>query len=184
MRIIAGTAGGRRLKAPRKYVRPTEDRVKGALFDILGDHVVGACVLDIFAGSGGLGLEALSRGAARAIFVDIDRSASDVIRENLRTLGFEDRAQVWKEGYVSAIRKLDADRQIFDLIFADPPYDRNMTVDVLSLLSSTAILAQHSIIATECSKRENLPGKMGPLFNIRERAYGDTRLAFWSLGSS
>ena len=179
MRIISGTAKGRRLKRPKQSVRPTEARAKGALFDILGDYVVGARVLDLFAGSGGLGLEALSRGAAKVIFVDVDWSASNIIRENLRMLGFQDRAQVWQERCASSVRKLEGDGQTFDLIFCDPPYNSNAVIDVLGTLSSTNILAEHGIVATECSKREALPEKIGTLLNIRRKEYGDTQLAFW-----
>jgi len=179
MRIISGTAKGRRLKSPRQAVRPTQDRVKAGMFDSLGDRVVGAQVLDLFAGSGGLGLEALSRGAAEVVFVEVDRSASTAIRENLRSLGFDGRAQVWRERWATAVRKLAARGDTFDLVICDAPYDTKATLDVLTVLDTASILAERGIVVTECSKREVLPKRVGALLNTRRKAFGDTQLAFW-----
>ncbi len=121
MRIIAGEAGGRPLKAPPEGVRPTMDRVKAAIFSSLGDLVPGARVLDLFAGSGGMGIEALSRGAASAIFVDSNDQCVRCVRENLRRAGVEAGVQA-----MDVFRFLDlyAGEDAFDLIFADPPYSK------------------------------------------------------------
>ena len=122
MRIIAGEAGGRPLKAPPEGVRPTMDRVKGAIFSSLGEMVPGARVLDLFAGSGGMGIEALSRGAASATFVDSNEQCIRCIRENLRRAGVEGSVQA-----LDAFRFLDlyAGDEMFEVIFADPPYSKN-----------------------------------------------------------
>ena len=122
MRIIAGDAGGRPLKAPPEGVRPTMDRVKGAIFSSLGDLVPGARVLDLFAGSGGMGIEAMSRGAASATFVDSNERCVRCIRENLKRAGADGSVQC-----MDAFRFLDlyAGGEMFDLIFADPPYAKN-----------------------------------------------------------
>lgn len=119
MRIIAGDAGGRPLKAPPEGVRPTMDRVKAAIFSSLGDMVPGARVLDLFAGSGGMGIEALSRGAASATFVDSNDRCIQCVKENLRRAGVAASVQA-----MDAFRFLDlyAGEGMFDLIFADPPY--------------------------------------------------------------
>ena len=122
MRIIAGEAGGRPLKAPPEGVRPTMDRVKGAIFSSLGDLVPGAKVLDLFAGSGGMGIEAMSRGAASATFVDSNERCARCIRENLKRAGVDGSVQC-----MDSFRFLDlyAGGEMFDLIFADPPYAKN-----------------------------------------------------------
>jgi 16S rRNA (guanine966-N2)-methyltransferase len=122
MRIIAGEAGGRPLKAPPEGVRPTMDRVKGAVFSSLGDLVPGARVLDLFAGSGGMGIEALSRGAASATFVDSNERCVRCIKENLKRAGVDGSVQC-----MDAFRFLDlyAGAEMFELIFADPPYAKN-----------------------------------------------------------
>lgn len=122
MRVIAGEAGGRPLKAPPEGVRPTMDRVKGAVFSSLGDLVLGARVLDIFAGSGGMGIEALSRGAAAATFVDSNGRCIRCVRENLKRAGADGSVQC-----MDAFRFLElyAGEEMFDIIFADPPYAKN-----------------------------------------------------------
>jgi 16S rRNA (guanine966-N2)-methyltransferase len=122
MRIIAGEAGGRPLKAPPDGVRPTMDRVKAAIFSSLGDLVPGARVLDLFAGSGGMGIEALSRGASSATFVDSNERCIRCIRENLRRAGVDGSVQS-----LDAFRFLDlyAGEEMFDLVFADPPYAKS-----------------------------------------------------------
>jgi 16S rRNA (guanine966-N2)-methyltransferase len=122
MRIIAGEAGGRPLKAPPDGVRPTMDRVKAAIFSSLGELVPGARVLDLFAGSGGMGIEALSRGASNATFVDSNERCIRCIRENLKRGGVDGSVQA-----LDAFRYLDlyAGEEMFDVIFADPPYAKN-----------------------------------------------------------
>ena len=179
MHVVSGIAKGRRLKRPGVHVRPTAQRVKAALFDVLGDHVVGARVLDLFAGSGALGLEALSRGAKEAVFVDINPVAVQTIRQNLQSLGLEQKAQVWQDDWASALRRLAATRRAFDLVFSDPPYEPQITTDVLSELDSAAILSEHGVLVTECPKREALPEKTGSFVSIRVKSYGDTQLGFW-----
>ena len=139
MRIIAGSAGGRPLKAPPEGLRPTMDRVRAAVFSSLGDLVPGATVLDLFAGSGGMGIEALSRGAEKAIFADNNERCVRCIRENLRMAGVEGGVQT-----IDAYRFIDlyAEPASFDLIFADPPYSKKEgDIDHASALLSSAKLA-------------------------------------------
>lgn len=139
MRIIAGSAGGRPLKAPPDGLRPTMDRVRAAIFSSLGDRVPDACVLDLFAGSGGMGIEALSRGAKSAVFVDENERCVRCIRENLRMATVEAVVQT-----MDAYRFLDlyAEEATFDLIFADPPYSKKQgDTDHSAMLSSSLKLA-------------------------------------------
>ena len=121
MRVIAGSAGGIRLNVPKREVRPTMDRVKAAIFSSLGDAIIGARVLDLFAGTGALGIEALSRGAASARFVDKDREAIAAIERNLAKTNFAGRV-VRREVFDFLRRPISTER--FDIIFADPPYEK------------------------------------------------------------
>ena len=173
MRIVAGAYKGRRIEAPRgRSTRPTSDRVREALFSILGTAVDGARVLDLFAGSGALGIEALSRGAAQAVFVDSDESAIAAIEANLEALGIDARAHrrdafSWLEG---AARREEA----FDLVFCDPPYSSaSRTACRLSELLPP-LLTESSLTVTESDKRDPLLLAL-PL--VDERTYGDTRIA-------
>src|ERR1700747_2181567 len=123
MRVIAGSAGGVRLAGPKHGVRPTMDRVKAAIFSSLGDAIIGARVLDLFAGSGALGLEALSRGAASAVFVESDRDAARAIERNLDKLRLTG-ATVWRRDALQALAADASAHRKYDLVLVDPPYDR------------------------------------------------------------
>jgi 16S rRNA (guanine966-N2)-methyltransferase len=172
MRVIAGAHKGRRLQTPKgTETRPTSDRVREALFSIL-DDVSGLRVLDLYAGSGALGIEALSRGASEAVFVESDRRAADVIRANLRAVGDPD-AIIWVGDALAYLRRAPGDAP-FDLVFADPPYSSATQVgDGLSELLPP-LLTKTSVIVTESDKRSPLPLTL-PLAD--ERVYGDTRIA-------
>jgi 16S rRNA (guanine(966)-N(2))-methyltransferase RsmD len=169
MRIVAGVYGGRRIQAPPgKATRPTSDRVREALFSIIGP-LDGARVLDLFAGSGALGIEALSRGAAEAVFVDNDPRAVTAVEQNVETLGANGRVH-----RRDAFAWLKAADTTFDLVFADPPYSsaRQTGARLDELLPP--LLAETSLTVTESDKRDPLMLAM-PL--IDERTYGDTRIA-------
>jgi 16S rRNA (guanine966-N2)-methyltransferase len=172
MRIIAGRYRGRRLVVPRgSSTRPTSDRVREALFSILGD-VDGLSVLDLFAGSGALGIEALSRGAGEAVFVEQGRRAADAIRANLRALG-DPPAEVRPES-VSAYLGRVAGRRTFDLVFADPPYSSATRAGSRLSELLAPVLTDSSLTVTESDKRAPLELSL-PL--VDERVYGDTRIA-------
>ena len=171
MRVVAGTHGGRRLTAPPgRDTRPTSDRVREAVFSILGS-LDGARVLDLYAGSGALGIEALSRGAATATFVESNARAADAIRANLRAVG--DRAATVR--VEDAFAHLARARDTYDLVFADPPYSSAGTRlgDQLSALLRR-VLHETSLTVTESDKRAPLALDL-PL--VDERTYGDTRIA-------
>jgi 16S rRNA (guanine966-N2)-methyltransferase len=177
LRVIAGTAGGRKLVAPRSGTRPTTDRLKEALFSSLDATVHGATVLDLYAGSGALAIEALSRGATRAVLVDRDRLAIAAIRANLDTTGFADRARV-RRASASTFVSEPVPEAPFDLVFLDPPYDAatDDVVEVLARLAAGRLVADTGTIVVErANSGEAL--SLPPGWGIeRERAYGDTLL--------
>jgi 16S rRNA (guanine966-N2)-methyltransferase len=169
VRIVAGEFRGRRLAAPRgARTRPTADRVREALFSMLGD-VSGARVLDLYAGSGALGIEALSRGAGSAVFVDRDPRAVAAIERNLESLGLEQ--EVLRQ---DAVRFLARARGTFDLVFCDPPYDSASRLAAPLAQGLPALTSEHARIVTESDKRNPLEL---PFPLITERTYGDTRIA-------
>jgi len=172
VRVVAGEFKGRRLYAPRgSRTRPTADRVREALFSMLGD-VSGARVLDLYAGSGALGIEALSRGAESAVFVERDAKALDALRRNLDATGA--RGAVRRE---DVARFLSRPEGTFDLVFADPPYDDASAVAHSLADALPALVDENARIVTESDKRNPL---VLPLPLLVERNYGDTRIAIHS----
>ena len=170
MRVVAGACGGRRLIAPRGDVtRPTSDRVREALFSVLGPSVQGARVLDLFAGSGALGIEALSRGAAAAVFVDRAPRAIEVVRANLAGLGIE--AEVRRMEARSWLRTAFARADAYDLVFLDPPYRRAGELGRELSDGLAAVLAPGARVVTESDRRSPLELEL-PLGD--ERRYGET----------
>ncbi len=174
MRVVAGELRGRRFKAP-PATRPTADRVREALFSILVD-VSGLRVLDLFAGSGALGIEALSRGAAHAVFVDSARTVTDVLSANLTALGLE--ADVHRRDALGWLRDARGGPP-FELVFCDPPYDLSHRLAGPLGEHLPAILSEDARIVTESDKRAPLEL---PFALLRERTYGDTRIAVHGLG--
>jgi 16S rRNA (guanine966-N2)-methyltransferase len=177
LRVISGSAGGLLLKSPKRHaLRPTQDRIRGAIFSSLAESVPGAHVLDLYAGTGSLGIEALSRGAARAVFVEQDREATECIRENLRHCRLEG-------GEVRAGDALaflgEADGETFDLIFADPPYDKTRGVlNEHPLLARIAPrLRSKGVIVWEHFAEQQM-AESGDWQILRHRTYGETGLTF------
>ena len=168
MRVIAGTHRGRPLTRPSN-ARPTADRVREALFSMLGD-LTDADVLDLYAGSGALGIEALSRGAASAVFVDNDRAATEAVRANLTALG--ERGEVAGRDALDYLRSVAGERR-FDLVFCDPPYDSALAVAASLAELLPAVLYDTSVTVTESDTRAPLDL---PFPVVRERAYGATRI--------
>jgi 16S rRNA (guanine966-N2)-methyltransferase len=172
MRVVAGEFKGRRLQAPRgTRTRPTADRVREALFSMLGD-VSGARVLDLYAGSGALGIEALSRGAESAVFVERDQQALAALRRNLEAVGVE--ADVRRQ---DVARFLGRTEGTFDLVFCDPPYDDASRLAGVLSDALPGVSSDKARIVTESDKRNPLVLTL-PL--LVEREYGDTRIAFHS----
>jgi len=180
MRITGGTGRGTRLRVPAgDRVRPTADKVKQALFNILGDRVRDAVVLDLYAGTGGIGIEALSRGASRAVLVDDSRKSLQVIRRNVEQAGCGDAAQVIAAKAESFIRKA-AER--FDIVFLDPPYTQEIE-RLLDLIAGSELLEPDAIVVAEHFKKQPSPESAGGLSLYREARYGDTVLAFYQSGA-
>ena len=180
MRIIAGLAKGMPLDVPRAGVRPTADRIREAVFSSLGARVVGARVLDLFAGTGALGLEAASRGATSVLFVENARSATECLERNLAT--FRRNREVTCEFSVThaavetQLRKLESAGETFSLIFADPPYGRDAQ-DLLRDETLPQLLIADGLLVLESAKRDALTVTT-PWESVREAIYGDTRVDF------
>lgn len=181
MRIIGGALGGRRLQSFKgQKVRPTSDRVKEALFNIIGrDLCEEASVLDLYAGTGNLGIEALSRGAKRACFVEKERDSLKTLKENLRECNLTGRADIIPIDAVKAIHALEKKGESFDLIFLDPPYYKELADKTLDELGKSTILREAVVIA-EHSNKDELKKCYGILRLKDERRYGDTSLSFFS----
>lgn len=174
MRVIAGTLGGRRLVAPRGLeTRPTADRVKEALFMAL-EPLTGLRVVDLFAGSGSLGIEALSRGAESAEFVDDDGRALEALRTNLRTLGLEAQARARRIVLPRGIARIAGALAAADLVLLDPPYGGNRALAMLETLGETEVLRAGVRVVAEHGLRDALPERVGRLARERERRYGQT----------
>lgn len=182
MRIIAGEARGRSLAAPRGMdTRPTLDRVRESLFNILRPYLTDARVLDLFAGSGALGLEAISRGAAEAVFVDNAHAAQEAVRRNIDTLGMADRASLLRCDWHAALRRLAGEAARFDLIFLDPPYNMPHTDALLAQLREGGLLAEDALVVYEHAKE--LPPDMTGWTLADQRGYGDTVISFLSIAA-
>ena len=180
MRIIAGEARGRTLTAPPgSGTRPTQDYVRESLFNILSPRVPGARVLDLFAGTGALALEALSRGAEFAVLCDRDRAALSCIRKNIAAVRAEDRCRVFSGDYAACIRSLSG-REGFDLVFLDPPYRMENTGEIAGQLLDAELLLPGFLIV--CEHRKGAPPAADGRFRAADaRRYGDTEITFLSL---
>jgi len=183
VRVIAGKARGMRLTAPRgTTTRPTSDRVKEALFSLLDSagRLDGMRVLDLFAGSGSLGIEALSRGAEQVTFIEKDRHALESLRLNLGHTGFSDRAEVLPFDCLQALERLVRQKVCFDLILLDPPYQAGLHQKVIELAGS-ALLAADGLVVAEAAARTPLPERIGPCNRSDRRIYGDTALELYTM---
>lgn len=181
MRIIAGEHKGRALTAPKGTdTRPTLDRVRESLFSILQLRIAGARVLDLFAGSGALGLEALSRGAEKAVFVDNGRAAQDAVRQNIQALNAGAQATLLCAHWEDALRRLRTAGETFDLAFLDPPYQFAQASAMLEALRTGELLAGDALVIYEHATA--LPPDTARWHSVRARRYGDTTIAFLSQG--
>ena len=174
MRVITGSARGRRLKTPANYdIRPTTDNVKESVFNIIQFDIEGRKVLDLFAGTGQLGIECLSRGAESAVFVDQSTEAIKIIKENLETCCM--KAAVFQEDAVSFLRRCGK----FDLIFVDPPYDSGLYETVIKTINLVDILSDGGIIICEARREASLPDMTAPYKKRREYGYGKTKICVY-----
>ena len=175
MRIIAGTARGRNFEAPQgRSARPTLDRVREALFGMIQFDIEGRDVLDLFAGSGALGMEALSRGAASAVFCDKNKSSADLVLKNLKSLNFAEKSEVFCCDALSLLKQLSSEHRKFSLVFLDPPYASDLIETVLALMPEYGLLRDGCIIIAEHERKSPI-AFADPQFRKREpRFYGET----------
>lgn len=168
------------MKALDGYVtRPTADKVKESLFNILMGEINEAYVLDLFAGTGSLGIEALSRGARHAVFIDNNIKAVSIIKENLIHTKLSEKGTVIKGDAFAELYKLSQKGEKFDIIFIDPPYNKGLAIEALKAIDELNVLSDEGIISVEVNSKENLPDGLGTLALTSKRKYGDTTLAFY-----
>lgn len=180
MRIITGTQRGKKLKAPEgDRVRPTADRVKEALFNILQFQLEGRRFLDLFAGSGQIGLEALSRGAARVSFVDSGRDSLKVLEENVKATGFQEQADIYR---MDGISFLESCQESFDLAFLDPPYETGLLEQALERVGP--LMHEGGKIVCEHPQGRQLPDRAGPFSKEKSYRYGKIMLTCYQMPSS
>ena len=181
MRVISGVCKGRPLKAVQGMTtRPTTDKVKESLFNIIGPFFDGGNVLDLFSGSGSLGLEALSRGMEKGIFVEKDPKALQVIKANIQACRMEEESEVLRSDALRSIKMLGGRGVRFDLIMMDPPYKiANAIPSILSEIEENKLLAEDGLIICEHGKELELPEQIGPFVKYRYEKYGITAISFF-----
>lgn len=181
VRVISGSARGLKLNTPGDdRVRPTTDRVKESMFNIVQDWVYDSQVLDLFAGSGALGIEALSRGASQAVFCDNSLDSIKIIKSNIEKARVVDRSQIVSGDYKRCLRDMEAKNQSFDMIFVDPPYYEGLFEEVLDTIRSCKILKKDGIVIVEHDAKKPI-GQVEGLEVYKEKKYGITMLTFYCL---
>ena len=178
MRVISGEYKGRKLAAPADYsIRPTTDKVKEALFSILADRIWGSKVLDLFSGTGNLGIEALSRGAGECVFADNSRESIKLIKENVNHCKAASGANIVAGDYKKVLM---TQREPFDIIILDPPYNKGLMDDCFRIIAEQGILAEDGVIVAEHRKEEKLPDDFYGFEKEKERKYGIVMLSIYS----
>ncbi len=178
IKIIAGEIKGRKIKTVKgKGVRPLLARVKKSLFDIIGNRIKNTVFLDLYAGTGSVGIEALSRGAKEVVFIEKDYWAAGVIEENLESLGFKEKAKVWRKDVLQGL----PEKRKFDFIFIGPPYKLELILPTLKIIAQGQILTEKGWIICQHHFREKLPNEYFFYQLFREEKYGDTILSFYCL---
>jgi 16S rRNA (guanine966-N2)-methyltransferase len=186
MRVIAGKFGSRRLKGPGKLrMRPTSDRLRETLFNILGPAVEDSLFVDLYAGTGAIGIEAVSRGAKEVVLVEQHAASAKLIQENLKTLGVGPAAEVMTMAAEKALEKLAAQHRMADFVFLDPPYDDTEgRLLVLELLDESHLLAPQGLVIVEHSSKTVLPVRLTRLERMRVLEQGDAALSFYCLAAA
>jgi len=182
MKIIAGNYKGRIIEMPGG-IRPTSDKVRESLFEILKNRIAGANFLDLYCGSGAIGIEALSRGAGKAMFIDNNRNCVSILKRNLNKVGISQVAyHIYNKDCIDILRRGGFETRPYDIVFLDPPYHTDLAKNTLIGLSSCDILTPNVLIIAEVFKKESLPEKLGIFEKIRSSKYGDTLLEFYNKG--
>jgi len=186
LRIISGSAKGRKLRQFKgQHIRPTADRVREAIFSSLTSRLGSfddLTILDLFAGTGALSLEALSRGASLAILVDRSAQSAEIIAENIQTCGMKDRAVMLKVPVSNFVDK-PSSHGPFDLIFLDPPYNQNFIVPTLNEIVKNGLLSRQGILCIESAREDPIPNDLAGLELLSRREYGSTAVSFYSLSN-
>lgn len=180
MRVISGKCKGRPLKAvPGSLTRPTTDKVKESIFNIIGPFFEGGQVLDLYAGSGGLGIEALSRGIDKAIFVDKNPKALEIVQLNLKNCRFTDCAEVYRNEAKRALKAISKRELKFDVIFLDPPYAKQNIEEEIAFILNNSLLLPKGLIVTEHDASLKLQDTIANLICFRKEQYGDTGISIY-----
>lgn len=180
MRIISGKYGSRTIQAvPGTSTRPTTDKVKEAIFSRIGPYFDGGQMLDLFAGSGAMSLEAISRGFDFSVLVDKDFKACRTIQDNIKALGVKDQCALYKQDVMAAVKRVADEHRQFDLIFMDPPYAKQKIVEILTLIDELDLLKKQGDVIAECAVEDELPLEVGRLKQIKTATYGITRITYF-----
>lgn len=180
LRIISGEHRGRILKTvPGRNTRPTSDKVKESLFNILQARIPGSIVLDLFSGTGNLGLESLSRGCEKAVFVEKSPAALAVLRENCRSLDYMEYTEIIPMDVSKALAFLSEDKREFDIVFMDPPYDHDLEVPAIEALDKGNLVKDDGVIVVEHLMQDEMPDCIGSFTRYQIRKYGNTALSFY-----
>lgn len=180
VRIIAGKARGRKLIPPATMeTRPTLDRVKESMFNIIQNYILDAVVVDVFAGTGSLGLEAASRGAKEVYLVDRSKDAFSLLKQNIENLNFEDTCYALNKDSYEALRYLADKKKIFDVIFIDPPYCREMIPEAIKIVHDKKILSKDGIIVTKIDSIEEIYEGYEDITLIKSKKYGNTTICLY-----
>lgn len=181
MRIIAGTLKGRRLTAPSGLdLRPTSDKVKEALFNILSDRIEGAAFLDLYAGTGSVGMDALSRGARNVVFVENNKRHLQYLKKNISSCSFEGKAEIFSVSASDFLKKVKRATRSFDFIFIDPPYASSEVEKILPMLWEGDMIMDRGMVIIEHFHKKTLPEESGNLFFLKKYKYGETVLSFYA----
>lgn len=181
MRVIAGQLKGRKLKAPSGLnTRPTTDRVKESIFSMIHPYLMDSMVLDLFSGTGSLGIEALSRGAKKAYFVDHNKQSISIIRENISNLGLLDQSVILFSDAIKALKELALKNEKFDIIFLDPPYAKGLIIPCIQEIENNLLLRSEGMIVVEHDPEDRLPEMIGKLHKRKDRRYGNTNISIYS----
>jgi 16S rRNA (guanine966-N2)-methyltransferase len=180
MRVISGKCKGRHLQAvPGMSTRPTTDKVKEAIFNMIGPYFSGGVGLDLFGGSGGLGIEALSRGLDLVIFVDYDAKAVQTIKKNVAACGLQDQAEIYRNDAERALRAIVKRGLCFDVIFLDPPYKEQKLPTLLSFIDTHYLLEKDGVVVAEHAAEIHLPERVGGLCKWKQETYGITAVSIY-----
>ncbi len=180
MRITAGELKNRKIKSREgRETRPTLERIKEAIFSIIGDKVDGAVFLDLYSGTGNVAIEALSRGAERAVMIEQDKEALRIIIENVNSLNLDDRCRAYKNDALRGLEILGRKKEKFDIIFLDPPYKENISSETIKKICESRVLKEEGIIISEHSVYEKLPDKIDDFVKYDERNYNKKIVSFY-----